>query len=145
MKKSFLIILTIIIVILCLIYYKYTEYKNKNNEIKKYNSDYEFLFNKEVTGIELTSCINKAIDNNEKNKVSKDANGFYLQNDESSISIEIKITDLEEEKMFKMEQFYQNNMVTFLSYYDNIKFKCTEIKYNSKKKVSYLLFEQISN
>ena len=145
MKKSFLIILTIIIVILCLIYYKYTEYKNKNNEIKKYNSDYEFLFNKEVTGIELTSCINKAIDNNEKNKVSKDGNGFYIPNDENGISIEIKITDLEEEKVFKMEQIYQNNMVTFLSYYDNIKFKSTDIKYNSKKKVCYLLFEQISN
>ena len=145
MKKSFLIILSIIIVILCLIYYKYTEYKSKNNEIKKFNSDYELFLNKEVTGIELTSCINKAIDNNEKNKVSKDANGFYLQNDKNSISIDIKITDLEEEKILKMEQFYQNNMVTFLSYYDNIKFKCTEIKYNSNKKVCYLLFEQISN
>ena len=114
MKKSFLIILSIIIVILCLIYYKYTEYKSKNNEIKKFNSDYELFLNKEVTGIELTSCINKAIDNNEKNKVSKDANGFYLQNDKNSISIDIKITDLEEEKILKMEQFYQNNMVTFL-------------------------------
>ena len=145
MKKSFLIILTIIIVILCLIYYKYTEYKSKNNEIKKFNSDYEFFLNKEVTGIELTSCINRAIDNNEKNKVSKDGNGFYIPNDENGLSIEIKITDLEEEKVFKMEQIYQNNMVTFLSYYDNIKFKSTDIKYNSKKKVCYLLFEQISN
>ena len=145
MKKSFLIILTIIIVLLCLIYYKYTEYKSKNNEIKKFNSDFEFFLNKEVTGIELTSCINRAVDNNEKNKIPKDENGFYLQNDENSIFIEIKITDLEEEKNLKMEQFYQKNMVTFLSYYDNIKFKCTEIKYNSHKKVSFMLFEQISN
>ena len=68
-----------------------------------------------------------------------------MQNDKNSISIDIKITDLEEEKILKMEQFYQNNMVTFLSYYDNIKFKCSEIKYNSQKKVCYLLFEQISN
>lgn len=145
MKKVFLIFLAIIIALLCLIYYKYTEYKRKNNEIKKFNLDYEIFLNKEITGVELTSCINKAIDNNKKNKVSKDENGFYIKNDKNSISIDIKITDLEEEKILKMEQFYQNNMVTFLNYYDNIKFECTDIKYNTQKKVNYLLFEQISN
>ena len=145
MKKSFLIIITIVLISLSFLYYKYTEYKNKNNEIKKANYEYEIYLNKEIKGNELTSCINRAVDNNEKNKINKDENGFYILNDKNSISIEVKITDLEEEKNLKMEQFYQNDMVTFLSYYDNIKFKCTEIKYNSQKKVNFMLFEQISN
>ena len=49
--------------------------------------------NKLITGRELTTVINKAVDNNEKNKVSKDKNGFYLDDNENSINIDVKILD----------------------------------------------------
>ena len=145
MKKSILMIFTAILIILCFIYYKYIELKNKSIEIKQFNAEYEIYLNKEIKGNDLTSVINKAVNNNEKNKINKDTNGFYIPNDENSISVEIKITDLEKDEIIKMEQFYQNNMLKFLNYYDNIKFECTDIKYNTQKKVNYLLFEQISH
>ena len=119
MKKTLIIILCLIIIII---------------------SEYEIYLNKEIYGTELTTVINKAIDNNERNSVLKNEEGFYIENDINSILIDIKMLD--EDNTYKMETFYNNEMETFTQLYELIKFECTKINYNKSGKVSYMLFEQ---
>ena len=96
--------------------------------------------NKQIYGTELTTVINKAVDNNEKNSVQKDEQGFYIENDTNSINIEVKMLD--EDMTLKMETFYNNGMTNFIDNYELIYFECTKIEYNSLGKVKYMLFEQ---
>ena len=140
MKKTFILILCVLIIIMSLFYIKYQKYKHEQSEIKKENLEYEMYQNKQIYGTELTTVINKAVDNNEKNSVQKDEQGFYIENDTNSINIEVKMLD--EDMTLKMETFYNNGMTNFIDNYELIYFECTKIEYNSLGKVKYMLFEQ---
>ena len=140
MKKLIVIVLCSVFVIISIFTIKYMNYKSEQIKIKEGNLEYEAFLNKQILGTELTTFINKAIDNNIKNNVSKDEKGFYIQNDSNSIEIEIKIID--NHKIYKMESFYNGGMIDFLQNYNLISFECTKIKYNKSGKVCYMLFEQ---
>lgn len=141
--KKIAIFFTIIIIILCGISYLYLNYKSKYNISKKANLEFEKYLNEGVYGTDLTTIINRAVDNNERNEVEKNNKGIYLNNDTNSISIEIKMTD--NDAIYQMETIYNSGIQNFINYYSNIKFKCIEIKYhNSSNKVKYMLFEQIT-
>lgn len=143
MKKLFIFILTLFIIFIILICAYFNALKFEKNMTKQYNSEYEVYLDKKITGSEITSLINKIIDNNEKNKIQKDDKGFYIENDKNSILMQIKITD--NDTLYNIETFYGAEMVNFLKYYDSVLFECKEIKYNSLGKVNYIYFEQISN
>mgnify|MGYP004628230199 FL=1 len=143
MKKTIIFIICVVIIILSVFGNKYLNYREEKSLIKKENLEYETYLNKEVSGRDLTTAINRAVNSNEKNKVSKDENGLYTNNDMNSISIEIKISD--NDQTYKMETLYNGGMVTFIQYYGDISFECKKIDYNSKGRVSYMLFEQKTN
>ncbi len=140
MKKILIFILIIVIIIVAIFSVKYFNYKAELNELKKVNAEYEAYLNKEIYGTDIGTVINKAVDSNEKNSVPKDEQGFYIQNDTNSIKIEIKIID--NDTTYQMETLYSGGMTTFVQYYSSITFECTEIEYNSKGRVNYMLFEQ---
>lgn len=122
----------------------YLNYKANSNISKKANLEFENYLNQEVYGTDLSTVINRAVDNNETNNVSKDNKGIYEDNNENSIEIEIKMTD--NDTIYPMETFYNNEIQEFINYYGSIKFKCVDIKYHeSTHKVKYMLFEQITN
>ena len=82
-------------------------------------------------------------DSNKRNEVQINNKGIYLNNNENSISIEIKMKD--NDSIYKMETIYNGGIQNFINYYSNIKFKCVDIEYhNSTDKVKYMLFEQIT-
>ena len=139
MKKIIIVIMSLVVIIISIFGVKYINYRAEKNKIKQENLEYETYLNKQILGTELTTFINKAVDNNEKNKVLKDGQGFYIQNDTNSVEIEIKITD--NDSTYKMETLYNGGMVNFVDYYNSIYFECTKINYNKVGKVSYLLFE----
>ena len=143
MKKIMIFIFCILLVFLSVFTIKYINYQSEKSKIKEENLEYETYLNKQILGTELTTFINRATDYNEKNKVKKDENGFYIQNDTNSIEIEIKITD--NETLYKMETLYSGGMISFVQYYNSIYFECTKISYNKLGKVCYVLFEQKSN
>lgn len=143
MKKTIIFIICVVIIILSVFGNKYLNYREEKSLIKKENLEYETYLNKEVSGRDLTTAINRAVNSNEKNKVSKDENCLYTNNDINSISIEIKISD--NDQTYKMETLYNGGMVTFIQYYGDISFECKKIDYNSKGRVSYMLFEQKTN
>ena len=140
MKKTLIFILCLIIIVISLFYIKYEQYRNEQKEINKENLEYEMYLNKEILGTELTSIINRAVDNNERNSVLKNEEGFYIENDRNSILIDVKMLD--EDKTYKMEMFYNNGITKFVELYELIHFECTKINYNKSGRVSYMLFEQ---
>ena len=142
--KKIVLFFAMIIIVISGISYIFLNYKANYNISKKANLEFENYLNVEVSGTDLVTVMNRAIDNNEKNEVEKNSKGIYKDNEKNSIIIEVKITD--NDTIYQMETFNKNGMQDFLAYYGNIKFKCTNIEYHqSTKKVKYILFEQITN
>ena len=143
MKKVF-IFLEIVVIIVALVGYKYISYKNECNNIQKENADFDKYKDQDVYGLEIASMMNKAIDKNTKNKIEKDDQGNFIQNDKNSVEIEIYMTD--NETTYKMETIYNAGTEQFAQYYGNIKFKCSKIEYHKKTgRIKYILFEQQEN
>ena len=135
------IFLVIVLTIVAAIGFKYMSYKNEYNAIQKENKEFEEYKDKEVYGLEVGTMINKAVDKNTKNKIEKDNNGNFIQNDKNSIEIEIYITV--NETTYKMETIYNAGTEQFVQYYGNIKFKCSKIEYHENTgRIKYMLFEQ---
>lgn len=141
--KKIIFLIIIIIILISATWITYTNYKVEYNSIQKSNQEFEYYYNKQITGTELTTIINKAIDLNTKNKIQKDGQGKFIANDKDSINIDIKMLD--NDNTYPMEIFYNNQMEKFIKYYGVIEFKCTDIKYHKDTgKIKYLYFEQIS-
>ncbi len=142
MKKLALFFL-ILVVIIVGISYMYLNYKASYNEAKKANMEFESYYNQEIKGNDVATIINRAVDNNVTNNVEKDKKGKFINNDNNSINIDIKMLDNDE--TYSMETFYNGGIDKFVQYYGTITFKCTKIEYHkSTNKVKYLLFEQIT-
>lgn len=140
MKKFVIVFLIIIILIISSVSFAYFKYK-ENIKIKKaINEQYESYISKEITGVEVATLINKAVDSNRKNIVEiKD--GIYQDNGKDSIKIDIKFKDLE--KTFPMETIYSNGVEEFILNYRYIKFKSIEVDYHeATQKISYIKLEQ---
>lgn len=149
MKKTYIYIICVFIIIIALIIGKYFDYKNKKAELNEFNLGYEQFTKDEIIGTQLATVINKAIDNNEEFDVEKEYKEvedkkyyFYIPNDTNSINIDIKITD--NGTTYKMESLYQGEITRFVQHYNSILFKCKKIEYNKAGKVSYMMFEQTS-
>ena len=141
MKKVFIFFI-IIVIIICGILFQYNSYKRAKNNIASENSEFEQYINNDIYGIDLATIINKSIDKNKKNKIQKDNQGFFIENDENSIEVEIYIK--ENETTYKMEQIYKQGTEQFVQFFINEKFKCSKVEYHSKtNRIKYMLFEQI--
>jgi hypothetical protein len=141
--KKLLIFFIIVIVIVAIIAGMYMNYKMNINISKKENSEYENYINGKITGTDLATLINKAINNNEKNNVAKDENGLYTDNSTNSINIQIEFTD--NDKVYSMESIYNGTIANFIDYYGNIKFECTKTEYHKNtNKIKALYFKQVN-
>lgn len=142
MKKIIVILLVAMLIILSVIVYNYNVYKNSLSRTKKLNQEYEVFTEGEILGTSLITIINKAIDSNQKNKIELDDNGFYIQNETTSIKIEVKFTESDE--VFPMEIIGKLGTERFIKNYATINFKCTKKQYHEKtNNIKYILFEQI--
>ena len=91
MKTSMILILTLFLVVIIIVSVKITDIQKQKNEILKYNKELEYYCDKIIFGTDITTLINKAMDNNEKNEVKKDEKNLYMSNEENSIKIYIKM------------------------------------------------------
>ena len=69
--KKIIIFFAIVVIIICGISYLYLNYKAEYNMSKKANLEFEKYLNEEVYGTDLSTIINRAVDNNQKNEVEK--------------------------------------------------------------------------
>ena len=112
------------------------------NAIKKENIEYERYLGQNIYGAELATIINKAIDENEKNKVRKDEKNYYIENEENSIKIYINMKTVE--KTYLMEEIYNNNITEFVKYFNLANFNGQTIEYHKKNgKIRSIIFEEI--
>jgi uncharacterized membrane protein YhiD involved in acid resistance len=141
--KKIAIFLLIIIGIVSTISYLYLNSINNQRIAQKENIKFEIYKDEEITGAEVTTLINKAINSNQQNEVEKDKKGRYVDNATNSINIDIKFID--DDVTYNIEKIYNNGMDKFLTYYRDIKFKCVDVQYHDKtQKIKYMLFEQIT-
>lgn len=141
MKKGIFFIIAVFLIIMCILFIFLRTIQAEQRALKKENIVYENYLNKEIYGTDLASLINKIINHNEKNNIQKNESGYYIENNENSITLEVKMKTIE--KIYKMEQFYNNDITKFVANFNEINFKCIEIKYNKVGKVSKLIFEEI--
>ena len=145
MKKPFILIISFVLIICVIVLSKYYEFKSQKEIIDKFNLSYEKFLDKEILGTDITTVINKAVDDNENQVVKKDEKGKYIQDDEKSVYIEVKITEAKDKPIYNMESLYSGGMAEFAHYYGQEKFISTKVEYNSLGKVKYILFEQVLN
>lgn len=140
MKKLFALIALILVVISVVLGIKIKNIQKEKEEIAKFNMQYE-QYNKEgLNGLDITTVMNKAVNHNEKNKITKDENGLYIEDGKNSIKIYItmKING----KTYPMERINQLGINSFVEYFGIVDFKCTNIKYHEEtRKVSEMTFE----
>ena len=103
---------------------------------------------KTLYGADVLTIINRAIDNNRRNKIEKDKEGFYIQNDINSIKVEIIFLSKDEEENIKevthqMESLEKVGLDNFIVSFGVTEFECTKLEYNSQGKVSKIYIKQI--
>ena len=142
--KKFIAIFSICVIITIALIYGYFNYQYNNNSVLKHNAEYEYYYNKDIYGADIATVINMAVNNNEENNVEKDNKGKYIDDDKSSIKIDIKITD--NNTIYDMETFYDGGIDKFVKNFNTIKFKGTVIKYHEvTSRIKYIYFEQITD
>ena len=141
--KKIALFFGIIIAIISTMTYIYLNNVVKLKNAEKENLKFEVYKDKEISGSDLASIINKAIDNNQKNEINKEKNGKYIDNDVNSINIDIKFID--DDIIYNIEKIYNGGIEKFVYYYRNIVFVCKEVQYHtSTGKIKYMMFEQIT-
>lgn len=139
MKKNILILFIIFLIIMVILFAKFVSLRKQNAEIQKFNYGYEFYNRDNLKGLDITTLINKAIDNNEKYDVKKDKEGYYIE-DENSVKIEVKM--IINNKIYPMEKIKETGLKSFTEFFGEVGFKCIDIKYHKENgKISGMTFE----
>lgn len=144
MKKAIIVFSIIVITLIVILSVSLIENNKNIINVKKYNKEYEDYFQKTVFGTDVTTLINKATNENIRNNIEKDENGYFIENDINSIKIEIKLLYDKELTSYQMEQLTKVGLVGFVENFNLINFKCVSIEYHeSTKRVKKMVFEQV--
>ena len=140
MKKTAVLVVIMLVVATVLGIVHYNNEQLRIQEILKYNLKFEEYNKKGLNGLDITTVINQAVNNNERNNVEKDEKGFYIDNKKDSIIIEIKM--IIDGQVYRMEQINQLGIDSFTEYFAEVRFDCNKVKYHDETgKISYMLFE----
>lgn len=150
MKKTVTIIIIILLIIIIPIFVKISEYRTKQNEIRKFNLEYEKYKGKTIYGAEVGSIMNNAINNNITYKIEKDEKGRYIDDDMYCVIVEINIPTKDEkgnekEELYRMETIDSLGMEKFVKNFSTFNFEYQEIKYNKLKRVNYIKIKMSNN
>lgn len=140
MKKILAVLLILMIIIVIVVVFYYKDMQAKKQEIDNFNRVY-LNYNKDnLNGLDITTIINRAISNNEKYAIAKDEEGLYVLDDE--YSIEIYVTMIINETTYRMERIEDLGMNSFVAYFGEVSFKCTDVQYHQKTgRVASMTFE----
>ena len=140
--KKYLKFFIIIIAILFLICFNYIKYKISKNRRISFNMYFINNYEKEISGTEMASIINKYINENENNSILKDENGLYIDDKENYIEIQIKFKD--NENTIKFEKIYNAGVSKFVDLYSDAKFKLKKVEFHNKSnRVKIAYYEEV--
>lgn len=142
MKKKLVLILTVFLVIIAIITINIKAKQDDEKALKQFNQQYEQYLNKQVYGTEVTTVINKAIENNKKYNIQEDEQGMYITDNKYCIKVELNMITVE--KTYQMEQLYKAGLTEFVKNFNVITFECTNIEYHKETgRVSKIIFTQL--
>ncbi len=142
MGKTLLLIFTIFVVVLGITYGFVLSQSKKSNEIYLANKYYEDYLNSTVSGTELATIIGKAIEQNINNRILKDQNGMFKENDTNSVKIYLVMGS--KNQSYPMEAVFKGGIDEFVKYNGEIYFRCTNIEHHKKSGlVSKITFAEI--
>lgn len=146
MKKNIIILVLILIMIIVICIAGINANSKTSKAILQVNKEYEQYLNKEIYGTEVITLINKATSSNEENNVTKDSKGFYIENEDNSIKINVIMITNEEKKettVYKMEAISKVGMTEFIKNFNTAIFKSTKIEYHKQTgKIKYIELTQ---
>ena len=139
MKKIIWTIILVIIVIIVIIVIKISDNFNNQASITKFNSSFEEYRDKKLYGADVTTIINKAIDNNKFYNIKKDEKDFFIDDDNNCLKVELTLLSTDDkgqvkEVVYQMETLQKAGLDKFISSFSLIEFKCMNIEYNQVRK-----------
>ena len=137
MKKGFIVIALFCLILLLVILYNYNNFNSKQKEIISFNNKY-LEFNKdEVKGLDITT-----INDNEKNNIQRNENEEFIEDEENSIKIFLKMKI--DGKTYSMESFEKRGMDEFAQYFGGVVFKCIDVTYHKNSgRIATMTFEAL--
>ena len=141
MKKYIIILIILVAIVITSVLYAYRTYNQNIEDLKNYNNSFEQYKDKEIEGTQIATILNKAVNNNEQNKVEKDEKQNYIENEKDSIKIDIYIKD--NDTTYSMETIYNMGVEKFINSFSLETFKIAKIEYHEQTKmIKYILIEQ---
>lgn len=142
MKKTLTIVLTIFFIIVAILTVNIKAKQDDEKALKQFNQEYEVYLGKKVYGTEVTTIINKAIENNTTHNIQKDDKGMYINDNKYCIKVELNMITVE--KTYQMEQMYNAGLTEFVKNFNIIDFECSSIEYHKETgRVSKIVFTQL--
>ena len=144
MKKIILFFVCVVIIVLVVFMNWFMTNKNSLQEVKNFNNNFLSYIENEngerlkISGIDLTTLMNKAIDNNEQIGLEKQKDGAYVLNNEDSLEILVQVQP--DGNYYLMEAFIVSGMRNFTLLYGQNEFKCEKIEYHENGKISKMIF-----
>lgn len=148
MKKTIFFIIMILVLIIVIIIAGISNNKSKERERQAFNVQFESFVGKTMYGADVLTIINKAIDNNTEYDIKKDEEGFYIEDNEHSLRVELILLSKNnegklEEKIHQMETLEKVGLNGFISNFGLTSFECSNIEYNKQKRVSKIIVKQL--
>jgi len=127
MKKTIILICTILLVIITIFVVQVKNYNTENQRLQRQKEVYEAYNGKTIFGNDVATIINKVADDNQKN----------------TQKIEVKIQFLESDDTYSSEQILKQGIEKFIQNYGSRTFKCSNIDYDGKR-ITTIWIEEIS-
>jgi len=118
---AIILILTLTLCIIISFSCAYNAFKSQEIDIKNFNNEYEYYYNKEIYGAELATIINKITNNNTKYNIQKDEKGNFIEDTQNSIKMDIYIID--SDTVYSIERISPSLTVSIFSE-PSSKYKC---------------------
>lgn len=98
MKKAILCVVCILIIIIIVITIKISDNQQKQKNMRAINQELEAIYkDKTLYGAEVLTIINKAIDNNYRYQIKTDNEGYYIDDNEYCLKVELILLGMDEE------------------------------------------------
>lgn len=92
MKKVVIGILLVCVIVVILFTTWYKRNLQTLSEIQKFNQEFEVYLEKEITGVDITTVMNRATENNNQYEIAKNKDGTYQEDEKYSIEILVQPT-----------------------------------------------------
>lgn len=151
MKKTFIIILIVVSIVISIIFAKYIEYSKIKYETKKINKDFLAYQNSKVQINTIVSLMGKAIDLNKAHQVAQNDEQQFIENDTNSIKLFLEVQSSSHDKMVRisMEELIlgeKAGATKVENAFGDCLFEITNIEYHKKtKQIKQIVFTEVLN